>query len=147
MNRTIKFRGQRKSDKQWVYGSLLELRNSEGIETWGIKDTCYNVNNGRIDLIPHEVIPETVGQYTGLLDRNNKEIFEGDVLNGEFATGLGLKSTKYKSFNFSISFHGHDACFHSDMPENYGKYRFLPHVSNCIIVGNIHDNPSLILKD
>lgn len=64
--REIKFRGKRVYNGEWVYGYYVcDLLGHHIIESNGF---CYNI------------IPETVGQFTGLTDKNGTEIFEGDIL-------------------------------------------------------------------
>lgn len=133
--REIKFRGERLDNGEWWYGSLVILNSRYFI---------FN-DEGR-----YEVDPATVGQYTGLKDRNNKDIWEGDIFK-EDSSGI-VRSV------FRVP--GGLAC--EDNPVAFGyDHRTLAYPYSsiadmedaswlsqcCEIIGNIHDNPELLKQD
>ena len=125
--REILFRGYSTAERMWVYGDLSHTT-----------DKTVHISNENCFI---GVKPETVGQYTGLTDKNGKKIFEGDIIdtpdrlikvvwlkgNAQF----DLEFVRYAHNNIIINFKG------IEMRDLY-SYE---------VIGNIHDNPELIGGD
>lgn len=129
--RTIKFRGKDKRSGEWFYGNLYDKDNRG-------RTHISTTQRGSLD-----VIPETVGQFTGLYDKEENEIYEGDILVwGE----NGCKSQpmvvifKHGSFGYTYI----EDWFHSFAGNTNFTYNPLNTDVRFEIVGNIHDNPELL---
>lgn len=134
--REILFRGKTEYGK-WVEGYYYKAKfYVSDKELCGFITTPYpNEENRRSDHII--VIPETVGQYTGLTDKNGKKIFEGDIVKGLFRFSMPVNSIV--SFN--------DGAFgllwYREGVETFWAFTSICNVEYEVI-GNIHDNPELL---
>ena len=140
--REILFRGKSIDDGRFVYGYVGVFKGTTQIYV-PFTEEEEKENEGHIFShiggLWYTVQPETVGQFTGLTDKNGKKIFEGDILsteNGTFSnTGMG-HILLYKGM--WTSFYGQDAigrdCF-DELHTVCGSRE---------VIGNIHDNPELL---
>ena len=138
MTREIKFRG--KSAGEWHYGHFFAYRN-----TGGGTGAHFIVLQEKEDenLKPIQVMPETVGQYTGLRDKNGKEIYEGDIVKWTGKTNETLLCY--------VDWHKHLCKFYLSFGEeqkvNDTKtdiFEMMRMGYNYEVIGNIHDNPEIL---
>ena len=135
--REILFRAKRRDEPGWAYGSLIDpehfgciLEHTDG-GSWD--DPYMDSDLGVIDGTVTPIIPCTIGQFTGLVDKNGEKIFEGDILKCEITYDIG--------------------CYpHTETEIREVKYRestFTPlnRCDNSEVIGNIHDNPELLKKE
>lgn len=132
--REIKFRGKRIDNGEWVYGCLT--RYSDHI-SYIVVDVTEN--NGT-----YQVLTETVGQYTGLKDRNGREIYKGDVLR------LVLVDYAHVPEQIFVVGLNNSDSFFEDV--------YLQHISRFVedsgsetdgieVIGNIYEHPHLLKGD
>lgn len=142
--REIKFRGKNLNTKEWVYGDLLQWNDGEtaiGVHGQFIDDG-YHFNEN-YDKTPY-VDETTVGQYTGLKDKNGKEIYEGDIIN---------VNGKYpKLIRYIDEWASYCLANLTDLDCDL-KTRYWHQVSPCWwtdykreikVIGNVYDNPELL---
>lgn len=141
--REILFRGKRKDTGEWVEGDLVRLKD-------GAKAIPHIYGYG-------EVIPDTVGQFTGLTDKNGKRIFDGDILRADNGKQTAVLIVKYGDYLPEMFYKMLEMC----VPGKrhllaYGFYavsigkgeEMILFQSPCAeVIGNIHDNPELLEGD
>ncbi len=137
--REILFRGKRTYNGEWIEGHLIWYEDGRARIIPSHTDIfCYEMDESIIQTVAHRVIPETVGQYTGLTDKNGAKIFEGDICR------------KFKSGDcVSVAWHGTMAGYVWSKRKENNRYIFdfgdLFRVSDKYeVIGNIHDNPELL---
>ena len=127
------FRGKRIDNGDWVEGSLLCWSN--GKRSIAVEDNVF----GELDKYP--VIPETVGQFTGLKDKNGMNGFEGDLIKCIYK-GEALYEIICRNdcgYTFWMSIISRDGKIFKDRGD-----RYMCISDNCEIIGNIHDHPELL---
>ena len=122
--RTIKFRGKDIETGEWLYGDLIQRMGC-------IPSILYPYeHDGKIRYAECAVKRETAGQFTGLLDKNGKEIYEGDIY--RYDTPDSINEVSYCAGG---GFAGSDLT-----PAKHNENRLL----DVEVIGNIHDNPELL---
>ena len=142
--REIKFRGKNVDSGEWYYGSLTVYPNGK----------CEIVVFDDGEVLEYPVIPESVGQFTGLHDVNGEEIYDGDVVRNKEVGGygfeyvgvvryydedarFGIDTTATCKFSKRVLFSVGESCI------NDGHYT-ITYTNEYKVIGNIIDNPNLL---
>jgi uncharacterized phage protein (TIGR01671 family) len=131
--RQIEFRGKDEKINKWIYGSLLDYKLHSGI----CISTIETEYNGFFETYEdryreYTVIAETVGQYTGLKDKNDVKIFEGDIIRYNYENEVPT------SIQVVVEM--------KEFPEYYLSWNVCTKFE-WEVIGNIHDNPELLLEE
>lgn len=126
MSREIKFRGFSSNMNKWVYGGIKF-----------IESDAFIIHQQGIQLaFSNAVINKSVGQYTGLKDKNGKEIYEGDIIEHYALYGYVV----FENGMFSMSSNANTQFCNCKQPMAYHD------VNEMEIIGNIYENPELLKK-
>ena len=143
--REIIFRGKRLNNGEWIEGSLCTTIPSD--------ENFYTISYFDFEgyYIEEKVIPSTIGQYTGLTDKNGTKIFEGDIVKADgyiFTVKFGKCGGVENNDNFGYMgfyFEGFDRITKKCM--DLGLRNDICYLVNREVVGNIHDNPELLKRN
>lgn len=137
--REILFRGKRIDNDEWVYGSFcmdaIEQKNGPcGLDGF---IRLYDFDKDKTQM--YEVDRETIGQFTGLTDKNGKRIFEGDIVRFSERRLSGVDISVVEQ----VAFEEGGFCTHSYFLNNWLRIGNT-NLEGIEIIGNIHDNPQLL---
>lgn len=146
MNREIRFRGKTVNGNKWVYGDLLHIAGGYIIYHGSQKD-C-EITTGKhvsVELLHDEisvVVPETVGQFTGLFDKNGKEIYGGDIVQLDYITTIGKHRI---GLSFEVKWCTQEGCWVGW--DGFVENALQQTCKMFVVKGNIYDNPELMKEE
>ena len=138
--REILFRGKRKDNGEWVEGYYARKGVDKDTFKHFICVMTFNVNGNTYSsmfyLTDIEVIPETVGQFTGMTDKNGTKIFEKDILSAHLDNAYPEDETLLEVIWHNNGWYGKNEPFFEDFNNGFEKH--------FEVIGNVHDNPELL---
>ena len=123
--REILFRGKRIDNGEWVQGYPCRYG-------WIGKEKDYIIPDYASALYTAEIDPETIGQYTGIVDKYGMKIFEGDIVWNDYDNGKGKVEWDNDMAKFIITF----STFTIDFENIYGN--------ELDVIGNVYDHPDIL---
>ena len=136
MIREIEFGGKRVDNGEWVYGYLAVCTDGSCYIATEVERNVIRYVKGKpscvFSRIEYEVDPKTVGQYTGVTDKDENKIFEGDLYRSD------------SGYIFEVVYLESEACFAGVPTKEPESWVFLEDVAGMERVGNKWDNPELL---
>ena len=139
--REILFRGQKADTKEWLFGDLIQLE-KDFKKVVEILDWS-KVNNKKKSKSDLTVISETVGQFTGLTDKNGVKIFEGDIIT---VNSKIVKQVRINDTFLAVQVANKEDLKFIDLLDPWqtpGEVWWNDFGREIIVIGSIHDNPEL----
>ena len=135
--REILFRGKGTIDGEWKYGYYAGEVCKTPFSPTTKQDNIIQLGSN----LWCEVVPDTVGQFTGLTDKNGTKIFEGDIVEYEAGDKLRIGRVFFSDFRASFSV---TAGKNGSARINNDLFNYIQNGNSVIVIGNIFDNPELI---
>ena len=132
--REYKFRGKEIDTGKWVYGYYFKDFNGKSY----IINTLQEIENADISNVWIEVLEETEGQYTGLKDKNGKEIYEGDIVSFNLKSDSEGQPNITGYIEYQTTFSGYRIMSFK------GSFALDYNIKDIEVIGNIYDNPNLL---
>lgn len=130
--REIKFRGKNYGGI-WLYGYLMPAEKPVINKGCKYRISVSPQSCAGKDKMVYEIISDTIGQYTGLKDKNGKEIYEGDIMNDPTTNVVGVVEWNSVLCQFQLSW--------QNMPTAADIFFMVK--CGSFVIGNIHDNPEM----
>lgn len=147
--RDIKFRGKRNDNGEWIDGDLVKHYENQR-RFIACDQLAYTYSECGIDRLVterfYEIIPETVGQYTGLTDKNGVEICEGDIVrNGETIVYSTGETRRFEDVGI-VRYDTKNGCLvvNNDVGRTKRLTAKVIENNHVKVIGNIHENPELM---
>lgn len=126
MNRQILFRGKRLDNGEWIYGDL-QLGDGDHIPMIGVVRGGHDPNY-------YQVEEATIGQFTGLRDKDSRPIYEGDIVMQRGYSGVRPMVVRFEQGAFIVGWHGGSST----------QTRPMLIQKRCVVIGNVIDHPDLL---